>query len=196
MIITEIILNLSREFATRRSFTQPVLGFLFSDKFLYIICNFSDNKENMSSTRPKRRAATNAAKVIEISDDDDSCLEAESPEKRPRRTVKVTARKPRAPNESESSNAKAAPKTRKPRTATKKKGSDEKATDENTPPNTDGVDIAEPIEIIDEDQQEEEALTRQEEDVLDETFEDDVCEMRPPPQQKIQGRSSFWGMSF
>lgn len=147
----------------------------------------------MSTIRPKRRAATNAAKVVEISDDDDSCLEVESPEKRPRRTV---ARKPRAPKESESAKAKAAPKTRKPRTtATKKKGSDEKTTDENTPPNTDAVDIVEPIEIIDEDQQDEEGLTGQEEDVSNETFEDDVCEMRPPPQQKIQGRSSFWGMS-
>lgn len=142
----------------------------------------------MSTIRPKRRAATNAAKVVEISDDDDSCLEVESPEKRPRRTV--TARKPRAPKESESAKAKAAPKTRKPRTATKKKGSDE-----NTPPNTDAVDIVEPIEIIDEDQQDEEGLTGQEEDVSNETFEDDACEMRPPPQQKIQGRSSFWGMS-
>ncbi|XP_075145670.1 uncharacterized protein YdcI [Haematobia irritans] len=142
------------------------------------------------SVRPKRKAAVKATKVIELSDnDDDDSYNEESPEKRPR-TVKVTARKPRTVPKSKE----AAKSTRKPRT-TKKAGAGKKAIDENTPPNTVDSDN-DPVESIDliEDQTDGQTHTVPIEENVnqDDSFLDQSCEMRPPPPQKIQGRSSFW----
>ncbi|XP_058984529.1 uncharacterized protein YdcI-like [Musca domestica] len=156
-----------------------------------------------TSTRPKRRAAVKAVQVIEISDnDDDDSYAEESPEKRPRKTTKVTARKPRAVTKEpkEKKERTKAATTRKPRTTKKAAAAakkDEEIQDENTPPNvlpSDGDNIVESIDLEDD---EPDGQTQSHEPQMDfqqnESFEDDGCDVRPhPPPQKIQGRSSFW----
>lgn len=164
------------------------------------------------STRPKRRAATNVAKIIEISDSDDN-FEGASPEKR-QRTIKVTARRP--DKESlKTSNENKETKTRKPRT--KKPTKEVSKNDENTPPNvaTDEnvtqqaeevgkhygntpPNVATDGDVTQQDVEPTEDLTdgqclQPETANTSGGLNDDSLYDEQPQRQRIQGRNSFWG---
>lgn len=142
------------------------------------------------ANRPKRRAATNVAKIIEISDsDEDAYNEDYVPEKR-QRTTRVIVREPVVSNEKiSSSKPKKDPKPRKPRAEKKTKKVTNK-NDENTAPNTIDLCDDEVEEVLDTaDGQCLEPETENAQGLNNESMHD-------VSRASIQGRNSFWGEQY
>ncbi|KAM7360895.1 uncharacterized protein YdcI isoform 1-T1 [Cochliomyia hominivorax] len=144
------------------------------------------------STRPKRRAATKVAKIIELSDsDEDTNYDGASPEKR-QRTVKVVVKEPRVHRErATASKDKKETKPRKPRAVKKSKETVQK--DENIPPNVVETNDEEVVEISDtpetRDETDGQCLGTENHDVSGLNNESMYDEQ---PRPRIQGRNSFW----